>query len=60
MSLKPSLQWALETLHRLSAQDHTGTVTIRLVNGGVQGITLHQELQPKQSEGIATATTHKR
>lgn len=60
MTIKPSLQWALETLHRLSTQGHTGTVAIRLVNGGVQGMTVNQELQPKHSEGNATAPTHPR
>lgn len=60
MSVKPSLQWALEALQRLSMQGHTGTVTVRLVNGGVQGITVNQELQPQHSEGMTTAPTRTR
>jgi len=45
---KPTLQWAEQTLRNLSEQGYTGTVTIRFAQGGVQGITVNQELQPRQ------------
>lgn len=45
--VKPTLQWAEETLRRLSQESYTGTVTIRFAQGGVQGMTVNQELQPR-------------
>jgi hypothetical protein len=32
--VKPTLQWAQETLRRLSQESYTGTVTIRFAQGG--------------------------
>jgi len=49
---KPTLQWAEQTLRNLSEQGYTGTVTIRFAQGGVQGITVNQELQPRQHATI--------
>jgi len=49
LEIKPTLKWAEQTLRQLSEQGYTGTVTIRLAQGGVQGIVVNQELQPRQS-----------
>ncbi len=46
--IKPTLQWAEQTLRHLSEQGYTGTVTIRLAQGGVQSMVVNQELQPRQ------------
>ena len=46
--VKPTLQWAETTLRALSDQGYTGTVIIRFAQGGVQGIAVNQELQPRQ------------
>ena len=51
--IKPTLQWAEQTLRNLSEQNFTGTVTIRLSQGGVQGITVNQELNPRQGVSLA-------
>lgn len=47
---KPTLQWAEQTLRNLSKQGHTGTVTIRFTQGGVQGLSVNQELSPRQPD----------
>lgn len=46
--IKPTLQWAEQTLRQLSDEGYTGTVTIRLAQGGVQGMEVKQELHPRQ------------
>jgi len=46
--IKPTMQWAEQTLRALSAQGYTGTVTIRFAQGGVQSMAVNQELQPRQ------------
>lgn len=46
--VKPTVQWAEERLRRLSEQAFTGTVTLRFAQGGVQSMSLSQELHPKQ------------
>lgn len=46
--IKPTLQWAEQTLHSLSEQGYTGTLTIRFSQGGIQSMTVNQELQPRQ------------
>jgi hypothetical protein len=48
--VKPSLQWALDTLRSLSQEEQTATVTIRLVNGGVQGMSVNQDLTPQRAQ----------
>lgn len=55
--IKPTLQWAEQTLRDLSRQGHTGTVTIRLSQGGVQSMVVNQELQPQQQ--ITTVETRR-
>ena len=45
---KPTLQWAEQTLRNLSEQGYTGTVTIRFAQGGVQGMSVNQELNPRR------------
>ena len=52
---RPTLQWAEQTLKTLSEQGYTGTVTIGFEQGGVQGITVNQELQPRQHATIVQA-----
>ena len=52
---KPTLQWAEQTLRNLSEQGYTGRVTIRFAQGGVQGITVNQELLPRQQATIVQA-----
>jgi hypothetical protein len=54
MDVKPSLQWALDTLQKLSKQCHTGMVSIRLVNGGVQGMSVNEELSPQRADHAAS------
>lgn len=49
---KPTLQWAEQTLQKLSDESYTGTVTIRFAQGGVQSMTVNQELQPRQHATI--------
>lgn len=46
--VKPTLQWAEQTLRSLSEQGYTGTVTVRFAQGGVQSMSVNQELQPRQ------------
>jgi len=46
--VKPTLQWAEQTLRMLSEQRYTGTVTIRFSQGGVQSMSVNQELNPRQ------------
>lgn len=46
--VKPTLQWAEQMLRNLSEQGYTGTVTIRFAQGGVQSMTVNQELQPRR------------
>ena len=46
--IKPTLQWAERTLRYLSEQNHTGTITIRFAQGGVQSMVVNQELHPRQ------------
>jgi hypothetical protein len=50
---KPTLQWAEQTLRSLSEQGYTGTVTIRFAQGGVQGMSVNQELNPRQQATVA-------
>jgi len=45
---KPTVQWAEQTLRTLSEQGYTGTVIVRFSQGGIQGISVNQELQPRQ------------
>ncbi len=52
---KPTLQWAEQMLRNLSEQGYTGTVTIRFAQGGVQGMTVNQELQPRQHATVVQA-----
>ena len=52
---KPTLQWAEQTLQTLSKQGYTGIVTIRFAQGGVQSMSVNQELQPRQSATIVEA-----
>lgn len=52
---RPTLQWAEQTLKALSEQGYTGTVIIRFSQGGVQGISVNQELQPRQHATIVDA-----
>ncbi len=52
---KPTLQWAEQTLRNLSEQGYTGTVTIRFAQGGVQSMTVNQELQPRQHATVVQA-----
>jgi hypothetical protein len=49
---KPTLRWVEQTLHKLSAQEYTGSVTIRFAQGGVQSMAVNQELQPQQVRTI--------
>ncbi|SLM46474.1 protein of unknown function [Nitrospira japonica] len=46
--VKPTMQWAEQTLRKLSEHGYTGTVTIRFTQGGVQGMSVNQELNPHQ------------
>jgi hypothetical protein len=46
--IKPTLQWAEQTLQTLSEQGYTGTLTIRFAQGGVQSMAVNQELQPRR------------
>lgn len=46
--VKLTLQWAEQTLRSLSEQGYTGTVTVRFAQGGVQSMSVNQELQPRQ------------
>ncbi len=46
--VKQTWQWAEQTMRTLSEQGFTGTVTIRLAQGGVQSLSVSQELHPKQ------------
>jgi len=50
---KPTMQWAEQTLRDLSEKGYTGTVTIRFAQGGVQGMSVNQELSPRQQATIA-------
>ena len=45
---KASLHWAEQTLRGLSEQGFTGSMTVRLSQGGIQGIVVNQELNPRQ------------
>jgi len=52
VEIKPTLQWAEQTLRTLSKEAYTGTLTIRFSQGGVQGMSIQQELQPRQDVRI--------
>ena len=53
--IKPTLQWAEQTLRMLSEQGYTGTVTVRFAQGGVQSMAVSQELHPRQKVATVTA-----
>jgi hypothetical protein len=55
--IKPTLQWAEQTLRTLSEQAYTGTVMIRFAQGGVQSMAVNQELQPRQA--VTTVETRR-
>ena len=54
-AIKPTLEWAEQTLRNLWEQGFTGTATIRLSQGGVQGITVNQELNLRQGVLLAAS-----
>ncbi|MDH5194993.1 MAG: hypothetical protein OEW32_15005 [Nitrospira sp.] len=52
--VEPTVQWAAQVIRLLSRQALTGTVTIRFRQGRVQGMSVNQELTPRQPRALVS------